>query len=134
MNRLRISGYPLSLVLLLVSPAMAQTSPPPGWETIKAGVQVLKLWKTTGPTLPQIAIFQLSSEAYKEFRRDPEAFVDGPLIFGERVRPKPHLTQLLSVSEGYSDGWTVTCFHRVSLMRCASYPVEPQYPEKRRKK
>jgi hypothetical protein len=112
---------------------MSQMSSP-GWETLKPGVKVLKLWKTTGPEQPQIAIFQVSSEAYKELQQDPKAFVDGYLIFGERVRPKPRVTQLLKVPKGYSGEWTATCFHRVSMMRCASYPVEPQQPNEPPKK
>jgi hypothetical protein len=124
MNRLPASGFALVLVLLLLSPAKAQTSSP-GWKTLKSGVQVLKLWETTGPKQPQIAIFQLTSEAYKDLHRDPKAFVDGYMIFGERVRPGARLTQLLSAPEGYSGDWMVSCFHRESMMRCGSYPVEP---------
>jgi hypothetical protein len=127
MNRLPASGFVLVFVLLLLPPAVAQMSSP-NWETLKPNVQVLKLWDTIGPKQPQIAIFQVNSEAYKDFYRDPKAFVDGYMIFGERVRPKARLTQLFSVPKGYSGGWMVTCFHRESTMRCASYPVEP-YPK-----
>jgi len=123
MNRLPASGFALVLVLLLLSPAIAQTSSP-GWKTLGPGVQALKLWEeTTGPKQPQIAILQLSSEAYKDLQKDPKAFVDGYMIFGERVRPGASLTELLSAPEGYAGGWAVTCFHRVSIMRCGSYPA-----------
>jgi hypothetical protein len=124
MNRLPASGFALVLVLLLLSPAIAQKSSP-GWKTLKPGVQVLRLWEKIGPKQPQIAIFQLSSEAYKDFQQDPKAFVDGYMIFGERVRPGATITELLSAPKGYSGEWTATCFHRVSTVRCGSYPVEP---------
>lgn len=124
MNRLPILGFALILVLLLRSPAVGQ-KPSPDWKTLKPGIQVLKLWETIGPTQPQIALFQLSSEAYKDLQRDPKAFADGYNIFGERVRTGASLTELLSAQEGYSGGWMVACFHRVSNMRCSSYPVEP---------
>jgi len=105
MNRLPASGFALVLVLLLLSPALAQKSSP-GWKTLKPGVQVLKLWDKIGPEQPQIAIFQLSSEAYKDFQQDPKAFVDGYMIFGELVRPGVSLTELLSAPKGYSGEWT----------------------------
>jgi hypothetical protein len=124
MNRLPASGFALVLVLLLLSPALAQKASP-DWKTLKPGVQVLKLWDKIGPEQPQIAIFQLSSEAYKDFQQNPKAFVDGYMIFGEHVRPGASLTELLSAPKGYSGEWTATCFHRVSTVRCASYPVEP---------
>jgi hypothetical protein len=124
MNRLPTLGFALVVVLLLRSPAIGQ-KPSPDWKTLKPGVQVLNLWETIGPTKPQIAIFQLSNEAYKELQRDPKAFVDGYNIFGEPVRTGPSLTELLSAKEGYSGEWTAACFHRVSMMRCSSYPVEP---------
>jgi len=131
MNRLAIST--VAVVLMLLSPASAQKSSPE-WKTLKPGVQVLRLWEAIGPEQPQIAIFQLTSETYKELRRDPKAFVDGNKIFPEPVRPEPRLTQILHASEGYAGGWTVTCFHRLSTMRCASFPVEPQQPEVQREK
>ncbi|MGD0507084.1 MAG: hypothetical protein ABSA27_04765 [Terriglobales bacterium] len=124
MNRLPASGFALILVLLLLSPAIAQTSSP-GWKTLKPGIQVLKLWETTGPKQPQIAILQLTSATYKDLQRDAKAFADLYMIFGEHVRTGASLTELLSAPEGYSGDWTVTCFHRESRMRCASYPMEP---------
>lgn len=133
MNRLPASGFALALVVLLMAPAVAQ-SPKPPWETLKPGVQVLKLWEKIGPAQPQIAIFQVSNEAYKQFRKDPKSFVDIPLIFGEKVRPGAKLTELLSVPDGYSEGWVVTCFHRISMMRCASYPAKPPDPKEQYEK
>jgi hypothetical protein len=96
-----------------------------GWKTLKPGIKVLKLWETTGPKQPQIAILQLSSATYKDLQRDAKAFADSYMIFGERVRTGASLTELLSAPGGYSGDWTVTCFHRESMLRCASYPVEP---------
>jgi len=122
MNKVGIPA--IAVVLMLLSHASAQTSSSE-WKTVKPGVQVLRLWETTGPEQPQIAILQLTSESYKDLQRDLKAFVDGNKIFPEQVRPHPRLTQMLKPPKGYTGGWVVTCFHRQSRLRAASFPMEP---------
>jgi len=117
--------FDVAVVLMLLSPASAQKSQPE-WKTLQPGLQVLRLGESIGPEKPQIAILQLTSEKYKELQGDPKAFVDGHNIFYERVRPGASLIELLGAAEGYAGAWAVTCFHRESRARCASYPVEPK--------
>jgi hypothetical protein len=117
--------FDVAVVLVLLSPASAQKSPPE-WKTLEPGLQVLRLWESIGPDQPQIANLQLSSDKYKELRGDPKGFIDGHNIFYEKVRPGASLTEMLGAAGGYTGGWVVTCFHRESYARCASYPVEPE--------
>jgi len=94
----------------------------PEWKTIEPGVRVLRLWDSIGPLQPQVAILQLSSEKYKELRKNVKAFLDSRNIFFESVRPGAKLTQMLKPSKKYAGEWTVAGIHRESVARCASYP------------
>lgn len=131
MNRLAVSE--LAVVLILLLPASAQEHSPE-WKTLEPGVQVLRLWETVGPAQPQIAILQLTSEKYKDFRRNPKDFVDGHKVFPEAVRPGARLTQTFGTPKRYTDRWVVTCFHRESYMRCASFPVEVEQRQNQHEK
>jgi hypothetical protein len=55
---------------------------PAKWQDLKKGVQALKLWKSTGPKLPHVAILLLpSSEQYEAFLKNPKGYVNGLKIF-----------------------------------------------------
>src|SRR5690242_14333570 len=52
------------------------------WQNLRNGVKALKLWKSTGLKLPQIAILLLpSSEQYGAFLKNPTSYVNGLRIF-----------------------------------------------------
>jgi hypothetical protein len=94
------------------------------WKTIEPGVRLFRLWVSTGPEQPQIALLQLSSKKYKELRKNVKAFLDGRNIFFESVRAGARLTEMLKPSSRYTGEWTVAAIHRESRARCASYPSE----------
>ena len=121
------------VVLILLSSAAAQKSKPE-WQSLEDGVQVFKMWESVGPDQPQVAILQLTNEKYEEFKKDPKAFVDGHNIFPEKVRPEARLVQMLRAPKGYTGKWAVTCFHRVSHLRCASIPFETEEPQDQEEK
>lgn len=55
---------------------------PARWQDLRNGVKALKLWTSTGPKLPQIAILVLpSSEQYGEFLKNPTRYVNGLKVF-----------------------------------------------------
>jgi hypothetical protein len=97
---------------------------PPEWKAIEPGVRVFRLWESVGPAQPQIAVLQLSSEKYKELRKNVKAFLDSRNIFFESVRPGAKLTQMLEPANKYMAEWTVAIIHRESRARCASFPSE----------
>jgi len=97
---------------------------PPEWKTIEPGVRVLRLWESVGPDQPQVAVLQLSSEKYKELRKNVKAFLDSRNIFFESVRPGAKLTEMLRAPNKYAGEWTVAIIHRESKARCAAYPSE----------
>ncbi len=72
----------------------APENPPAQWELVQDGVQVIRFWKTVGPTWPQIAILRLSDQKFNEFRADPLAFVNKNKIFPEPVRKLRHSVYL----------------------------------------
>jgi hypothetical protein len=94
------------------------------WKTIEPGVRLFRLWVTTGPEQPQIAVLQLSSEKYQELRKNVKAFLDSRNIFFESVRPGAALTEMLTPSAEYNGEWIVAIVHRESKARGASYPSE----------
>jgi hypothetical protein len=94
------------------------------WKTIEPGVRLFRLWVSTGPEQPQIAILRLSSEKYRELRKNVKAFLDSRDIFFESVRPGAALTEMLKPPGKYSGEWIVAIIHRESKARCASYPSE----------
>lgn len=58
---------------------------PTNWQNLKKGVRALKLWRSTGPRLPQIAILLLpSSEQYEAFLKNPTGYVNRLKIFGPK--------------------------------------------------
>lgn len=55
---------------------------PVTWQNLGKGVKTLKLWRSTGPTSPQIAILLLpSGEQYGAFLKNPTRYVNGLKIF-----------------------------------------------------
>ncbi len=70
------------------APKAAEKKPrSPKWETLADGIQVLRLWNTTGPESPEIAMLRLSEDEYKEFDKDPKKYINDrfPKIFPEKV-------------------------------------------------
>jgi len=94
------------------------------WKTIEPGVEVLRLWESTGPKQPQIAILQLSNEKYKELKKNVKAFMDSRNIYYEPVRPGAKLVEMLKPPPKYAGTWVVSGPHLESKCRCASYPAE----------
>src|SRR5690348_661778 len=55
---------------------------PAKWQDLRSGVKALKLWTSTGPKLPQIAILLIpSSEQYGAFLKNPTRYVNGLKVF-----------------------------------------------------
>jgi hypothetical protein len=67
------------------------------WTKVGKGIEVLKLWETTGPKLPQIAVLLLSKEEYKKFLKNPKNYLNGFKIFGETPTKKVSRCHLASV-------------------------------------
>jgi hypothetical protein len=122
MNRANFFGT--LIILVLLATASAQKSSLPEWKTLEPGVQVLRLWESLGPDQPQIAILQLTNEKYEKLESDPKGFLDRYNIFFESVRPGASLKRMLDAPRAYQGMWAVTCFHRESVARLASYPAE----------
>jgi hypothetical protein len=72
-----------SLMLLQPSPAsVAEEKAPTGWRIVK-GVKMLQLWERPGgPTEPQVAILELSSDQLRELESDPLGFYKKYEVFG----------------------------------------------------
>ncbi len=92
--------------------------PPPHWQTLADGVQVLRLFGTnTGPQRPEIALLRLSDARHTEFVNDPMAFVTHYNVFGGKVTPRrvvraeipPDGTPAPTRKPG--DDWSVALYH-----------------------
>jgi len=88
-------------------------TPAPGaqWETLSDGTKVLKVWEKIGPDWPQIALFYLTNDLYKEMEKDPSTFVNTRKIFPKDVRPQAKLLKAAPAPKSYAGAWLVTFAH-----------------------
>lgn len=70
------------------------------WTKVGKGIEVLKLWETTGPKLPQIAVLLLSKEEYQTFLKNPKDYLNDFKIFGNTPTTKVSRCHLVSVKPG----------------------------------
>jgi hypothetical protein len=124
MKRVIITGFFLCCLLMLQGHSQApgntdsrgkqpasQSAAAFQWVDV-GDMKVLKLWETSGPKWPQIAILDLSSEMYKDLQKNPSEFVNAQKIFPVPVRPGSHCTQLETATKGYSGRWFAIIVHR----------------------
>jgi hypothetical protein len=67
------------------------------WTTVGKGIEVLKLWESTGPKWPQIAVLLLSRDEYKAFLKNPKNYLNSFKIFGKTPTKKVSRCRLASV-------------------------------------
>jgi hypothetical protein len=120
---------PLNEKLTACEEKLKQVIPAPAhgaeWETLTDGTKVMKIWEKAGPDWPQMAIFQLSNDQYKEFQKDPSTFMNARKIYPKDVQPHATLTQLVKVPSDYTGGWLIANWHVApSSATGASYPAE----------
>jgi hypothetical protein len=95
------------------------------WETLSDGTKVLKIWDTIGPDWPQVALFYLTNDLYKEMEKDPSTFLNTRKIFPKDVRPNAKLIEAPPAPKSYNGAWVVTCrHHTASPAGCAAFPAE----------
>jgi hypothetical protein len=98
------------------------------WEKLESDSWVLRLWDSAAPGWPEIALLHLSKNLYKDFRKNPSAFVNSHKIFSTDVRPHARCTQLKRPA-GYAGPWMVFgIHHHGSALECTSSPVEEAQP------
>jgi hypothetical protein len=81
------------------------------WETLPDGTKVLKVWEKLGPDWPQVALFYLTNDLYKELEKDPSTFVNTRKIFPKDVRLHAKLAVAEPAPKSYAGAWVVTCAH-----------------------
>jgi hypothetical protein len=85
----------------------------------------LRVWDKIGPDWPQIALFQLTNDLYKEMEKDPSTFVNTRKIFPKDVRPNAKLTKAAAAPKSYAGAWVVMCAHHPgSNSTSVAYPAE----------
>jgi hypothetical protein len=95
------------------------------WETLSDGTKVLKVWDKIGPDWPQIALFYLTNDLYKEMEKDPSTFVNTRKIFPQDVRPHSKLIEAAPAPKSYTGAWVVMgTHHPASPSAYAAFPAE----------
>lgn len=116
---------------------LSQKSSPslgPQWETLPDGTKVLRVWEKIGPDWPQIALFYLTNDLYRELGKDPSTFVNTRKIFPKDVRPHAKLIEVVPPPKSYDGAWVVVCGHHPgsAMPGCTGFTAEEVPPAERR--
>ncbi len=82
-----------------------------GWVVLTPGVKVMRMWTTSVKKWPQIAVLELSTTEYENFKKSPSAFVNSKSIFPKDVQPGATFTEVEPPPAGYTGPWSVSCIH-----------------------
>lgn len=93
----------------------------PKWEKSEDGLEILRLWQTSGlPKEPQIAILRLSDDEYSELRRGFTEFLEKENVFGTGLKlqgvswvdlSEPKTKQEKEKPKTGADPWIVVAVH-----------------------
>jgi hypothetical protein len=124
MNRKVTLGLLVSCLLFLLAGGLGfaqeaakkapeKKPPAPTWVKLAGEVQVLRLWDTTGPKWPQIALLRLPETEYGKFEETPTEYVNGLKIFPKDVNEVfiGHVPRYAKPKAKGADDMTVVLFH-----------------------
>lgn len=85
-----------------------------GWVVITPGVKVMRMWTSSVKKWPQIAVLELSTTEYENFKKNASDFVNVKHVFPKDVQPGATFTELETPPAGYTGPWSVSCVHTMS--------------------
>jgi hypothetical protein len=85
-----------------------------GWVVLTPGVKVMRMWTTSAKKWPQIAVLELSTTEYENFKKSPSDFVNTKHVFPKNVQPGATFTELETPPAGYTGLWSASCVHTVA--------------------
>jgi hypothetical protein len=144
MNRKATLGLLVSCLLFLLAggsgfaqkaeqkaaPKAAEKKPSaPKWTKLADDVQVLRLWNTTGPESPQIAILRLSEAEYAKFEANPKDYVNDHHIYPKDVNDVfiGHMPRYEKPKAKGDDDMIVTMMHHPIASHCFALSSEAKF-------